>query len=297
MPYFLISDDKFKLAAANNFFVTPADYNYAHARFCRILGLHKEFSWQCLQALEKYFKAGLILNNVPVMGFSHDLPRLLQRHRKVYENFSIANPVRPEKLNEQLWDSRTLDEMIEWIHYFGHPDSRYGLRSYVNKPGDLFLLDEIVFELRRRIGRLNSVIGVDVYTGGETKDDVLERCRGEKFSYLIDAYPKYQLLGMKVPPGQFPESIGSLEDALYRWNFPWARDEADLEQRAPKTVSAQFGGFGNSMLYMLQQAIQKNNRSQEERIAMHRKMEWLFTHVPLGSGVANELRKLMLKAE
>ena len=51
------------------------------------------------------------------------------------------------------------------------------------------------------------------------------------------------------------------------------------------------------MLYMLQQAIQKNNRSQEERIAMHRKMEWLFTHVPLGSGVANELRKLMLKAE
>jgi HEPN domain-containing protein len=248
MPYFNMTDDKFKLVVANHFFVAPADYNYTYARFCRITGLHKEFSWQCLQALEKYFKAGLILNNISVKQFSHDLPRLLKKHCEVYGDFRITDPVRPEKLNEELWKPRTLNDLVEWIHYFGHPDSRYGLRSYINNPSDLFLLDEFVFELRRRIGRLESVIGTDIYANDEAVDDILEQCRGEKFSHLITAYPKFQLSKMKVPDIKFADVGERMEDALYSWNFPLARNDADLERPAPGTVSAQFGGFGNSML-------------------------------------------------
>lgn len=293
MPYFTMTDDKFKLVAANHFFVAPADYNYIYARFCRIVGLHKEFSWQCLQALEKYFKAGLILNDVPANGFGHDLPKLLAKHRDVYGEFAIIDPVRPAKLKEELWKPRTLDDLVEWIHYFGHPDSRYGLRSYINKPSDLFLLDEFVFELRRRIGRLNSVIGNDIYANDEAVDDVLEQCRGQKFSHLITAYPKFQLFKMKVPEIKLADVGERMEDALYAWNFPWARNDEDLERPAPKTVSAQFGGMGNSMLYMLQEAIKKANPSQERSAMIHRKMEWLFDHVPLGQGVANEMRQLM----
>lgn len=293
MPYFELTDDKFKLYAVTQLFVAPADYNYIHARFCRIVGLHKEFSWQCLQALEKYFKAGLVLNNVSAKVFSHNLPKLLESHREAYGEFAITDPTRPAKLTEELWKSKTLDELVEWIYHFGHPDSRYGLRSYENQPSDLFLFDEFVFDLRRRIGRLNSIIGTDIYANDEVRDDVLEQCRGEEFSHLINAHPRFQLFKMNVPNVSFADVGCHMEDALYSWNFPWARSDDDLSRPPPGTINTQFGGFGNSVLNMLREGAERANPSPERINSIHRRMEWLFAHVPLGKGVEGELRKVM----
>lgn len=293
MPYFSLTEDKFKLVACKHFFVSPADYNYIQARFCRIAGLHKEFFWQCLQALEKYFKASLIVNNVSATGFSHNLPRLLAKHREVYGDFAVTDPVRPNELPEELWRVRTVDQVIDRIHYFGAPESRYGLRSYNNYPSDLFLLDEIVFELRRRIGRLNSLIGTDIYVNDETRVDILEQSRGLTFSELIVNHPRFQIFNMNITNASFEYLGDNLDEALYRWNFRWARNRDDLTRPTPPIVNALFGGFGNSMLYLLKEAIQKPNPTPERIEAIHQRMEWLFSNVQLERGVITEMRSLM----
>lgn len=293
MPFFDYTDDKFRLVSAKSFFVEPADHNYIHARFCRIGGLHKEFAWQCLQALEKYFKAGLVLNGVPVMGYNHSLPKLLAKHRDTYGALAIRDPVRPGNLNESLWRQRSLDDLIEWINYFGDPESRYGLRSYINDPSDLFLLDEVVFELRRRIGRLESVIGTDIYANGEDAVEELELSRGMAFRQLIVAYPEFQLFRMNIPAVEFSDVGNQLADALYSWNFRWARNAEDLTRRAPRTVSAQIGGFGNSLLVSLEHAIQRPDPTRERSEAIHRNMNWIFDHIPMKKGVVKQMRGLL----
>jgi hypothetical protein len=63
---FSTSLNHFKSVFAAQFFVVPADRNYFLARFTRINGIPEEFWWQSLQAIEKYLKAGLVLNGESV---------------------------------------------------------------------------------------------------------------------------------------------------------------------------------------------------------------------------------------
>ena len=63
----------FQSVCAGSFFIAPADQNYFLARFSKFTDLGNEFWWQALQAVEKYLKAGLVLNKVSVKSFNHSL--------------------------------------------------------------------------------------------------------------------------------------------------------------------------------------------------------------------------------
>jgi hypothetical protein len=44
---------------------------------------------------------------------------------------------------------------------------------------------------------------------------------------------------------------------------------------------------------MLEEAFKKADPSQEKKETIHRQMDWLFNHVPLGKGVETKMRQSM----
>jgi hypothetical protein len=81
----------FKSVLAHHFFIKQADQNYFLARFSRIHGIHQEFYWQALQAIEKYLKAGLVLNDVSVLRYSHNIDDIFSEHGKFFSDLSIRS--------------------------------------------------------------------------------------------------------------------------------------------------------------------------------------------------------------
>src|SRR5689334_14326600 len=69
-------------ALLNNFatrcFRDVADLDYISARLAYRAGLFAQFHWASLQALEKYFKAILLLNRIHAKKVKHDLGRALE---------------------------------------------------------------------------------------------------------------------------------------------------------------------------------------------------------------------------
>jgi HEPN domain-containing protein len=68
--------DVLKNSVVTEMFVDTADQNYLIARWAYHRGLFIDFFWNSVHALEKFFKASLLLNGKSAIGFGHDLTRL-----------------------------------------------------------------------------------------------------------------------------------------------------------------------------------------------------------------------------
>lgn len=263
----------FKSVFAHNFFVVPADRNYFLARFARIYGMHEEFWWQSLQAIEKYLKAGLVLNGVSVKdGFRHDIDKLWQQHLVTFGNCAVRSLSKPQRLDDRFWRGRPLERFIARINSMGHPDSRYGLVSYDNSEEDIFMLDQLVFGLRRR------TIGLDWVVGADWEDEDLRENYGKTYRDVIELCPHNQIRQTKIPKGDFKVIGANLENAWYNWNFAFSRESEDREKPAPATVAPVIAGFGRSYLYLLWENLQKTTITQP----VSEQIEWLLSYIKLG---------------
>ena len=121
---------------------------------------HREFFWQALQSIEKYLKAGLLLNDCNAKG-GHDIVALYKKHCKVFNGIAIQEFTKPAGLGNEYWDEGKVEKFIERIAQFGSPNSRYGLVPFVRRQSDLFKLDQLVYSLRRLSVPLEWTIGED----------------------------------------------------------------------------------------------------------------------------------------
>lgn len=245
---------KFQLVATKQFFIKPADKNYAYARFFRGIGDSAESHWQALQALEKYFKAGLLLNGVNLRStkkengkehhYGHDLTFLKREYDRVYGDFTVNELLKPERLAPQLWREDPLNYLINKVNAIGSPDVRYGLNSTYNLGPDTFILDALVFELRRRAVCLDWIIGDDIELPEVTESN------GKTMKKLLQENPLYQIY--KFPQLNVNYSLmgNNFGDALHYWNFAFGRTEEDTDRPAPATISSVFGGMENSFLHI-----------------------------------------------
>lgn len=132
--------------AAKRSFRDMADQDYLAARLCYKHKLNFQFLWMSQQAIEKYIKAILLYNKIPVLKVRHDLKAGLN------EINSIPNL----KLDLS-------DKSIRFIDYLNEQGpNRYFQKTMYTEGYEIITLDRTVWELRRYCKLLNfSIQGPD----------------------------------------------------------------------------------------------------------------------------------------
>ncbi|MDT6939823.1 hypothetical protein RI570_06655 [Brucella pseudogrignonensis] len=267
------NDNRFKYIFAHSFFAQPADTNYLLARYTKINFIFSEFYWQSAQAIEKYLKAGLILNGHSSKKLQHDLTNIWGSYKRTYKRCPVPEFEKPVQLNSDLWDSGSLDDFINRINKYGDIDCRYGLVSYDTFPTDLFKLDALIFELKRRVVGLNWLVGKDWDVDLDIRD-----YEGMKYSHLIQSKKEY--IGTEFEPLKKGNNGTALDirDSYYSWNFTLQPEKTQFPP-APKSISSPIGHMKNTALQMLWNSIIKA----ESPTDYAKKVEWILNNVKMKS--------------
>ena len=263
----------FKSIFVHQFFIRAADQNYSLARWARIVGLSRESFSQAHQALEKYFKAALLLNGEDVRSANHDIMGMFDRHSSLFGSLAVSRLVKSDAISDEHWDCDDARDLVWRIESNGNPNSRYRLTSFVCRSGDLFALDDFVRQIRRLSVGLNWTVGEDWPVPEE-----LLPYQGRKFSDVLVGLPNYQVRGdpLKRENAYLDMEI-SVEDAIHAWNHSFPRASRDLEGPMPPSVVHWLGQFENSYLFLLWEAIRKRNADEITKAGTR----WLTSHVYL----------------
>jgi len=143
----LAADREVLMATRNviyTMFVETADRNYLMARQAYFLQFGPDFWWMAEQALEKYFKAILLLNGHSVASYSHDLVSLAE---------AIASQVgvhfdHPIGFPHVDSSPANFGEAVERVSVLGQPSARYDEDGFTITTADLHLVDQLVKQVR-----------------------------------------------------------------------------------------------------------------------------------------------------
>lgn len=278
--------DHFKSVTAYQFFVRPADQNYLLARWMLANSFYPEFFWQASQAIEKYLKAGLLLNDTSVAKYGHELGALYKKHRDVLGDLAFTTFTKPEKLSKRYWHDEEVEVFLVRMHRCGDPDSRYGLTSWWRREDDLFKLDQSTFAFRRLAVRLNMIGDVSHLTRKKRTG-----LRGLIYKEILERESRFQ------PWGKFgdldcrvPLAGETRADFLHSWNFEFLRRSGDLKKPAPGSVAHNGMQFSNSYMYLYWEQLQKDGPVDP---ILRQGIGWLVKNVKLSKEAVTEIKDRM----
>lgn len=141
-------------------FVVPGDEDYLLSRLLSQKGLKRGFYWAAAQAVEKYFKALLLMNDVGVKNFkNHPLKQLYKAATNI-DNSLLSLDISPhpsihveDDLSHHI-KKFSLQQFIEELEKHGDADNRYNAFGVEYNTGHLFAMDSLSFQLRGKIGVL-----------------------------------------------------------------------------------------------------------------------------------------------
>jgi len=158
-----------------------ADQDYISARILYRLGLPMQFLWQAGQCIEKYMKAILLYNEIPISSFDHDL-RSLEKEVLSIPDLPIRLPLLIPHCIEKFADEY---------------NNRYFVFPYVMEILSLINLDGIVWHLRRYCIEMR----LDVEKGKTVRCSPAKKLSQILNTYYDDHPNKYKI------PGGFLESV------------------------------------------------------------------------------------------
>ncbi|WP_412508394.1 HEPN domain-containing protein [Roseovarius sp. SYSU LYC5161] len=134
-------------------FRDAADEDYLVARMSARSRLQFQYCWSSQQAIEKYLKAILLLNNRSI-NFTHDLTDMFSSATDIAEDLipSILVPPNVFPRERALFafpPFEPVSDYIKRVERLGRPDNRYRSYSITLDFGDLNKLDNLCFMLRR----------------------------------------------------------------------------------------------------------------------------------------------------
>jgi hypothetical protein len=145
VPFDLVKS--YKMDLAHNLFVGTADENYITSRWCFFSGFYTDFFWLAVHALEKYLKAALLLNGYTSKKFKHNIVELY------YGVKLIGGDLLPSILRapEGLETGRDVspEDFFSYLYARGNAHNRYMIYGYSAHEQDIFMVDKMVFALRR----------------------------------------------------------------------------------------------------------------------------------------------------
>jgi hypothetical protein len=116
-------------AIAQRMFVSTGDRNYILARIAFFEGLDLDFFWLSLHALEKYYKAALLMNGHEAKSYGHDLLALHAAVVKVEPRRPIRQLVDPS-IKGLRWRDETVEAYLKRLNTYGSAANRYATYGY-----------------------------------------------------------------------------------------------------------------------------------------------------------------------
>ncbi len=159
-------------AIINELYFKTADDTYIVARWCSIQRLSPDFIWNAIHALEKYMKAAILYNGGSVLGLGHNIGALYEKLERTAGNLLPNKLEKPKGVSLPNWRETKPSEFLQQLMNNGGASVRYNERGYVHSQMDLFLLDEIVWHIRRLCLRLDRVPFKRL--GAKTQRDILK---------------------------------------------------------------------------------------------------------------------------
>lgn len=140
-------------------FREAADEDYLVARWSVSAGLDYQFAWSSQQAIEKYLKCALLLNDVNVKFYGHKLLPMFQALKSLDTGLVPDLYCPPSYFPNQLQTlSGRFELTVDVIRRFdtsGDTNNRYRNYSLASDRFDLHKLDELCFNIRRLTMPLN----------------------------------------------------------------------------------------------------------------------------------------------
>lgn len=199
-------------------YIYTADEDYLLARWCYFNDLHRQFFWHAAQAVEKYQKASLVLNGYSIKKYSHQLLTPYERIKSFAAEFLLAFKQPLENLifskNPDIWISETHEDFIKKIEKHGSTSNRYDYFGIYLDYGDLYKLDQLVFQLRNLAVNLN-----DVYDDAENSEHF-----NLKFAQILRKKPNSQLFPFEEKLINAKRYSKSLYDLARDNNYVFAKD-------------------------------------------------------------------------
>lgn len=258
----------------HDLFVRTADENYITARWCYENQLRLDFSWLAVHCLEKYMKAVLLLNGHSAKENGHDVRQLFV---KVSE---FANDLLPERLEKPIylrdnWFHTTTSSFIDHIYRQGNADNRYLIYGYTTRFQDLFMLDMLVFAIRRLARPLN-----ERYLPGYIPCDQTNR------DWLLNKLNWKVSLNLPLEKALRLPIASERKRALFNHNYPFAPIDyvhepmaAGSQSRTPVILRRVLEPLASSDSKVLKEAIKT--------------AKWLLENVVLPGGGNDNKRKLL----
>lgn len=241
------------------------------ARLCLIQGLDREFFWKSAQALEKVLKAGMLLNGASTQKLGHDLPKIWKKYKEALADYAPKVMQKPALLSREIWRDETIEHFLKWVSEAGHPDMRYGLRTYDFQGDELFKLDVLYADLRRRVIGLDWIVGADWAVDGE-----LSQYIGSPYRLVIEDAPHLQFRNFKFPNGNISDLGSDWQDVLHRWNFAFTRSDNDLSLPPPSNITKLGGGETDRFEVILEDAKREKTTSE-----LRNRVDWLIKNIEL----------------
>lgn len=288
---FYHSLNHFKSFTAAKFFVAPADNDYLLARWMFLNGF-PEFFWHASQAIEKYLKAGLVLNGHNIKKASHNLDGLYLKHCEILKDVAFKELTAPTKLNPALWADQSVKDFIYKIGDFGSTNSRYGLTSYSWMSDDLYKLDQVCWALRRLSVGLDWVVDDDFPCGAAMEIHAGKTYR-EALTKDGSALPRSAI---KKLDDKLHDLGPTRSDLLHSFNFSYRRNDSDISKPSPKKAHTKYGSGRNSYLSVyLEELERKNSDGKLEGLhpTFKEGMKWLIENIFISKEAKLDITRLM----
>ncbi len=130
-------------------FVDQADQDYILARMAYHKSLFTGFFWSAGQAMEKYLKASLLLNERTAKLRDHNIIALFDLVKEYAADLLPNQLTKPPQFGDLPWREETPVEFITRIEQYVNPHNRYNIFGYSTRYEDIFHLDQLIFSLRR----------------------------------------------------------------------------------------------------------------------------------------------------
>lgn len=262
-----------KIMAIRSIFVQTADHNYIVARWAFFHSLYRDYYWNALHGVEKYLKAALVCNNVPVHKFKHDIMKLFDELLVRCEEFLppyYSGPVAGK--GGVFYEIDRVKKFVERLNFLGCTDNRYAYFSNAVTPEDIFYLDALVFSIRRLCIFLDRQFGPD--------DDGFYGTYRDKLK-LDPAFQPHDIECM-LPRIASEQRLAELKVALFQNNQAFTGSE--------EYPSAELPGlqFSNSILYLLTEGAESPERTDLNKVKAN-VIRWLVSNIAFDPDTKREL--------
>ncbi len=238
-------------------FIDPADQDYLASRWAYDNALLYAANWSAAQALEKYMKAFLLLNDQPVKKQAHNLDLLFEQTCLLDNQELLPRTINMPPVSGQGrddLDKRATSEFVSYLNVFGSADNRYGLRGTKHAWPVLHPLDQICAALRRAM-RTSNFFAKDLLAVSFEPD---QRC--------LKLYPNWMIsLGLRLErcflgKRQVGDRV-ELRQVFLNMNFAFVGADGEPELSEPGTT---FGGTIISMDRLRVHLVEAKKRDQSK---------------------------------